>query len=128
MSPARAGCERPVRRWSLRSGTSSIEATIFVVSPPLKVCPGQSARRHLTTGGQVGERPDNGMVADLGVVTDGVADDSTGAHYAVDQMRIGADLGSAGNTCAALQQRSRVEGDVDAELDGGVEVGALRVE
>ena len=77
---------------------------------------------------QHGVRPDVRAGADLALADHRVLDDGVVADDAVDQAGVGPDLAPVADDGAALQHRARVQGDVAAEADGGVDEGLARVE
>src|SRR3954451_7778422 len=126
---ASAGWVRPVRSvMRLVVNFSIVEAPRYSVGRSSVEGSRRTGGRDRAAGRQVGVGADVRVLAHLAVAADAVLDHRSGPDHAVDQSSVGPDLAAVADHRVALQDRSRVQGDITAQLHGDVDERLPRVE
>src|SRR4051794_15781791 len=123
---ASSGWDRPAYSCSCFLVTSSIRASLLALAGEER--PGHRSGGDPAAGGEAGEGTHPGTRTDLRETPNSLLDHRALVDDAVDEPRVGSDLGAGFDDRVALEDRAGEEGDVDAELDAGGDVGALGVE
>src|SRR3954470_12472538 len=123
---ASSGWDRPAYSCSCFFVTSSIRASLLALAGEER--PGHRSGGDPAAGGEAGEGTHPGARTDLRETSHSLLDHRALVDDAVDEAGVRSDLGAGLDDGVALEDGAGEQRDVDAELDGGVDVGPLGVE